>query len=165
MNTSSPPTCSPAQTWKHLFSHGKGRWGLQPATELGTVALVAAMVQHMEQQWSFRKSCVGTPASHISCLVTSPFRLHFLFHESVWQCQARLHTHRLKQLMPCLIYSCHTSIYKFHDAIKIKTLSFVLQDLFFTRPTLCYAGDSPPTCSSPSFHVACGLWSQYCLGN
>lgn len=167
VNASSLPMCSPAQTWKPVLSHGKGRGGLQPATELGTAALpAAAMVQHMVQQRSFCKPSLGAPASHISWLATSPFWLHFLFHGSVWQSQPGCtHTHRVKQLLPCLIYSCHPLIYKFHDAIKIQTLSFVLQDLLFTGPTLCYAGDSPPTRSSPSSRAACGLWSQYCLGN
>ena len=105
-------------------------------------------------------------------LLTSPGLLHHHFNYTFYfmsLCDSAkpgcAHTQRVKQLVPCLIYSCHPLIYKFHDAIKIKTLSFVLQDLFFTCPTLCYAGDSPPTHSSPSSSAACGLWSRYCLGN
>ena len=80
MKASSLHPCSPAQPWKHVFSYGKGKRGLQPATELGAVALAAAaMVQHTAQWWSFCKPCLGTPASDISQLAMPPFRLPFLF--------------------------------------------------------------------------------------
>lgn len=114
--------------------------------------------------WSFCKPCLGTSASHISQLVIAPFQQTF-FLMSLCDSAKPGSTHRVKQPVPCLIYSCHPLIYKFHDAIKIKTLSFVLQYLLFTCPTLCCSGNSPPTCSSPSSCVACGLWSRYCLGN
>lgn len=46
------------------------------------------------------------------------------------------HTLRVNQLVPYPIYSCHPLIYKLHGAIKVKTLSSVLQDLFFNPPNL-----------------------------
>lgn len=142
---------SPALRGKHILPHGKGRRGF--------------MLQlPWYSTWSFCKPCLGTSASHISQLVIAPFQQTF-FLMSLCDSAKPGSTHRVKQPVPCLIYSCHPLIYKFHDAIKIKTLSFVLQYLLFTCPTLCCSGNSPPTCSSPSTCVACGLWSRYCLGN
>lgn len=144
---------SPALRWKHVLPHRKGRRGLV-----------------LKLPWnitcSFCKPGLGTSASHISQLVISPFQRTFFLMSLCGSAKPGCtHRERVKQPVPCLIYSCHPLIYKFHDAIKVKTPSFVLQYLFFTCPTLCCSGNSPPTCSSPSSYVACGLWSKYCLGN
>lgn len=112
-------------------------------------------------QTLFGNSCF----SHLPACSTAILTTHFVSGICVRVSGQAAHTLRVNQLMPYPIYSCHLLIYNFHGAIKIKTLSSVFQDLFFTHPTFCYAGDSPPTGSSPRCCAACGLWSQCCLGN
>lgn len=82
--------------------------------------------------------CLGTP-SHTSWLVPPLLQLlSFFFHESVRVPSQAACIQGIKQLVPCLIYSCHPLIYKFHDAIKIKSqFCLARRILSLPSPLLC----------------------------
>lgn len=67
------------------------------------------------------------------------------------------HTERVKQPVPCLIYSCHPLIYKFHDAIKILSVLSCNMYSLPAQPSVVQVTLHPLALpQAPMLPVACG---------